>query len=60
MNHMTALDTPPCIALLKSHLTSSQVILTAGGMSDTTFYFLKEASKKRDFQVRVVLLALSF
>ncbi len=29
-----------------------QVILTFG-MSDTTFYFLKEASKKREFQVIV-------
>lgn len=35
-----------------------QVILTYG-MSDTTFLFLKEASRKREFQVSDVQRALS-
>ncbi|MEW5311133.1 MAG: hypothetical protein WDW38_002873 [Sanguina aurantia] len=34
------------------YIHANEVILTSG-MSDTTFYFLKEASKKRDFQVIV-------
>ncbi|KAG2485720.1 hypothetical protein HYH03_015604 [Edaphochlamys debaryana] len=34
------------------HIHANEVILTIG-MSDTTFFFLKEASKKREFQVVV-------
>lgn len=33
------------------HLHANEVILTLG-MSDTTYAFLREASKKREFQVR--------
>jgi hypothetical protein len=35
-----------------NHVSLLQVILTLG-LSDTTYHFLKEASKKRDFQVIV-------
>lgn len=37
------------------HIHANEVILTFG-MSNTTLLFLKEAAKKRDFQVRHHLL----
>lgn len=41
------------------HIHANEVILTMG-MSDTTFLFLKEASKKREFQVVVAEAAPRF
>ena len=43
---------PQCVVSLQAgdHIHANEVILTFG-MSNTTLLFLKEAAKKRDFQV---------